>query len=385
MINKNKHINEEKFKSYLENRMTNKERNAFEKKLQKNPFEAEALEGFELGSAKNIQKDLKELKEKIHPQKQKNVKRYWAAAATFLLLVSTSLIWVQLNNQAPVRELTEAKPIENKSTTAEKQPKITEPNENKTLEDEGNNVVENLNPEPEKENISTQKAIVTNNDSEKIESADILTDEAEISETIFLETEPQTETLQEKNSSLRGVSSEIDSNFAVTVAGIEKQKNTETISTTNFAYKVNEISEIQAQNKSEAAEKLQEFQFVANENNQNQVQPSATAPREKSGNRIFAEDSKATPVLGIIEFENYIDSSAILSTNFKRNKATVKLIIEINELGETTRFQNLNKTDSLLFEHTKQIILNGPKWNPEIKNGVAISSEIELKIVFRKK
>ena len=33
----------------------------------------------------------------------------------------------------------------------------------------------------------------------------------------------------------------------------------------------------------------------------------------------------------------------------------------------------------------KQIIWNGSEWTPEIKEGTPLDSEVELKIVFRKK
>ncbi|MEN8118078.1 MAG: hypothetical protein ABFS16_13930, partial [Bacteroidota bacterium] len=60
------HISEEDFRRYLKNEMTENERNTFEKELQKNPFEAEALEGFEAVPSANIKNNLAELKEKIH-------------------------------------------------------------------------------------------------------------------------------------------------------------------------------------------------------------------------------------------------------------------------------------------------------------------------------
>jgi hypothetical protein len=47
-------------------------------------------------------------------------------------------------------------------------------------------------------------------------------------------------------------------------------------------------------------------------------------------------------------------------------------------------FANKNDADSFLFAKAKEIILNGPKWSPEIKNGKRLDSSVKLKIVFRK-
>ena len=99
MTSKNKHINEEGFLRYLNDQMNSAERNLFERELQKHPFEAEALEGFLNINTNQFQKDLNELKSKIHRKKRKNYYRYWAAAASFLLIVASGLIWFQLNEK----------------------------------------------------------------------------------------------------------------------------------------------------------------------------------------------------------------------------------------------------------------------------------------------
>ena len=107
MTKQKKHISEKDFQRYLADQMTDAERNAFERELQKYPFEAEALEGFQQISPEELSDDLQELKAKLFSEKRKIRYRFWAAAATLLLLVTTGILWFQLKNNNPVPVVTE--------------------------------------------------------------------------------------------------------------------------------------------------------------------------------------------------------------------------------------------------------------------------------------
>ena len=63
MSDKKKHrkTDAKDFRKYLGNRMSDEERNAFERELQKDPFAGEALEGLSSLGEEDLQKDLKEL------------------------------------------------------------------------------------------------------------------------------------------------------------------------------------------------------------------------------------------------------------------------------------------------------------------------------------
>ncbi len=121
MTKEKKHISEKDFLRYLENQMTEAERNAFERELQKHPFEAEALEGLQQISPEELPNDLREMKSKITRKKRTPRYRYWAAAATILLLISSSILWFQLKDKSPVPELTENKKITKEEPTVEQE------------------------------------------------------------------------------------------------------------------------------------------------------------------------------------------------------------------------------------------------------------------------
>ena len=114
------HINEENFRRYLEDKMTDSERNAFEKELQKDAFETEAMEGYETVSLEDLQHDLQEIKEKIQPEKRKLPYRYFAAAATVLLVITAGIILIQFSHQNPLPKVTEKLEFENRESQDER-------------------------------------------------------------------------------------------------------------------------------------------------------------------------------------------------------------------------------------------------------------------------
>ena len=96
MEKKNKYLTggSDDFLRYRKGSMTSKERNAFEKELQRDPFTGEALEGFELVNPDEALKDLSSLRDQI---KERTAKRsfavYYRVAASLAILVTISVIF----------------------------------------------------------------------------------------------------------------------------------------------------------------------------------------------------------------------------------------------------------------------------------------------------
>nr|NQU89404.1 hypothetical protein [Bacteroidota bacterium] len=112
MKTENKHISEEDFRRYLEDKMSTTERNAFERELERHPFEAEALEGFQHISSGDLQKDLLELRERIRPKKRNLKLRYWAAAASVLIITATGIIWFNFDKSLSPPRIAENSAVE---------------------------------------------------------------------------------------------------------------------------------------------------------------------------------------------------------------------------------------------------------------------------------
>ncbi|HKJ78745.1 MAG TPA: hypothetical protein VKA10_04395, partial [Prolixibacteraceae bacterium] len=128
MKNENPYINEANFRRYLNNQMSDAERNRFERELEKNPFEAEALLGYEKSPTNEFNKEIEELKKEIRGKKRSSVSRYWAAAATVLLLVTAGLFWTQLNNETPTPEVAKLENGNGKKAVTAKVDSVTDEN-----------------------------------------------------------------------------------------------------------------------------------------------------------------------------------------------------------------------------------------------------------------
>ncbi|MFZ5940758.1 MAG: carboxypeptidase-like regulatory domain-containing protein [Bacteroidota bacterium] len=109
MSDKKKHIDAgpENFQRYSGNRMTEKERNAFERMLEQDPFAAEAAEGFSRLSGDELAADLQELKERTGMRKSKS--RRWilysaAAAVISLLIISTFFLKLEVPREKSLSE-----------------------------------------------------------------------------------------------------------------------------------------------------------------------------------------------------------------------------------------------------------------------------------------
>lgn len=81
------------FHDYLENKLSGKDRNAFERRLEKDPFFADALEGFSTISGEEAEQDLERLGVRIDRRikRKRRIAWYSAAAAVASILIVTTI------------------------------------------------------------------------------------------------------------------------------------------------------------------------------------------------------------------------------------------------------------------------------------------------------
>jgi CarboxypepD_reg-like domain len=101
MSEKTKHINPFiRFLDYLSQKLKGKERNAFEKELEKDPFEKEALEGLSQLSAKEFSADMIELNARLHQRIYKKSRiPYYRVAAGIAAMIVVSVLFFTLTNR----------------------------------------------------------------------------------------------------------------------------------------------------------------------------------------------------------------------------------------------------------------------------------------------
>lgn len=99
--NKHKKASREEFLNYSADRMSNADRNAFEKKLQKDPFEEDAADGFSSYPGDNIEKDLSDLSFRIDKRINKKSFRiyYRVAASVAILTIISVVLYTRIENR----------------------------------------------------------------------------------------------------------------------------------------------------------------------------------------------------------------------------------------------------------------------------------------------
>lgn len=436
MTNKKQHICEEDFQRYLENKMTDAERNTFERELQKHSFEAEALEGMQEISAEELKSDLHKLKSKIKTGKRKTNYRYWAAAA-ILLLVSTGILWFQLKDKAPIHEITESKTIQKQEEKAAPFTKEIDENQADEIAVEPQEV-EPGKPaqveQPQKsETVSAAKSVSAKPKAEILARAPVQSKVAEVLNSKINTTNGLT--AKDSPMAIRGAS-RLKSSPAAPKAGFPKaaffpdtsdkiirgriisladslplpgttvfEKGTQhgvvTDVNGNFTLKLTGKSDsfitasfvgMQTKNFKPSPDSLNVIGLEPDQMGLDEVVVIGYGSKNQkqllTGNisRVTkVKDTKVKPVEGMGAFTKYLDESAILPRDYKRKREVVKLLVHFDETGEITEIENQNHADSVVFEAAKKMVKNGPQWNPEIKDGKTIESVIALRIVFRKK
>jgi hypothetical protein len=341
MTDKKLHISEADFNRYIENKMTGNERNAFEKELQKYTFEAEALEGILTVSPEKFENDLDELRLKIAPVKQNNRFRIMAAAATVLLLISAGVIWMQIKTQNQPVQTAETKTVETAKKNVEKFELLKkQPAPTKTEKDV--QMDKPAQPAPKRKDISGKQ---------------------------ILPPPPKKKTvnnLQQNNT--RKMFMVIDDNVENKIAAESQQ---------------------QKEDKLPEAKSVKSRKISAEKQTPPDVTGAAvTAPAPVAAvapHKVIVEDMEAHPFKGFKKYELYLDSTAILPEGYKKRKVKVKLKFVTDSAGNISDFKNINHADSVLFEKACELVKNGPRWVPETKNGKRVDSEVELRIIFRKR
>ena len=428
--NKN-HIDKELFRRYLSDEMTDAQRNAFEKELQKNSFEAEAMDGFENVSSAKFENDLNELSKKISSKKPKSRMPYFAAAATILLLITSGIIWMQLNRQQPIQKVSEVKidkaekeavkPVEQESAKTE----VTDDTAIKQAGEKQSEIKTKAEQAPAKEKkTEEEEKIITIEEQFAVDEAEI------ISKTIPVQAEEQAlakatpvkitsnksielaqtkptpfqrlNTAPAKENVIRGqILSDTDGLPLPGVTVIEKGTDNGTITDINGNFKMKLENDSNPVIASFIGMEPTKFQPKKDSDNiitlttddvaLSEVVVVGYGSQQKNsvaGSTIIVPDesitSDAEPVCGMNKYKAYLKEKAVLPSDYETDKVVVRLRFTIANSGEIQSFQNLNDADESFYEQAKMIVFNGPAWKPVNNNNSNIYSTINLRVVFKK-
>lgn len=347
MSKKSNHISEEEFRRYLKDQMTPAERHAFERQMQKDPFGAEAMEGFQEISTQNYEEDIKELKSRISKNKPKKFLVYWIAAASLLFLAATGILWYQLETGTTEKQIAEK--TQNQKT---QDPALSAPEQAERIATEKKELVKK--PEPA-ESVGQMKSPAKPEKSDQGVSSEkqpaALPDKKSQPESVS----EQKYTSAEHDAVIEQGEPEITEKILTEPEIIQRENPSAKTTESHFRSKLNVIAE--------------EQQGVPN----------------RSTQAINAPNLEAQPLKGWETFAQYLDTAAILPAGYSKAKEEISVLAEIDDLGAFVNFYNLSQSPDALFEQAKEILQTGPSWRPAMKNGIPVFSQKEITIVFHKR
>lgn len=352
MSGKQTYQQEEQIRRYLQDQMTEAERYAFEREMQRDPFLAEAVEGFSGIDPDLVSADLTNLKAKVEKPK-KNRRLIWYAAASVLLVVASSLVlfhWQE--NLIPVVSENiiqkEAKPmeivIEGKTNYTPPLPTVV-PKEKKET-----NVVtisnEMVVAEDEMESVSVTSLAAT-------DSAAPPLSEYTVNQIIAKETIQLTDSTAKT--------------FNPQVAEIAAPKTTNKDAERLFLKEKAELNEV----------------VVVGYGTQRKSSMTGSVSSVKTKQMV---DRKASPVGGWKAFDEYLKAELSAPKIGKPAKKTIiRLTFVITESGDKVAFRNQKGDDETYTKEAIRIINDGPAWIPEVSGKTPQRSEVKLKLVFEPK
>jgi len=326
--NKSKNDHLPDFLRYKQNKMTDRERNAFERRLQKDPFGEEASEGFEGIDPELAAKDVSELRKRVNRRTSENRRVIWyRIAASVAVLTILSAIFI-ITDKRKVPEQLAYSPAEQQKEEIQilKEEPVTEKYEYAAFP------VEEKQPTaviPEK---STRAPLIKaeNEKQEAIITANV----AKPDQAVASEKAIPAKTAITRKPSGTGMETRTDS------AAVAQDE------IVVVGYGVRGAGD-------EAEEAVNEY----------------TPPR---------------PVNGRADFDKYIrDNIRRPDTTTAGQRVVVVLNFSVNPDGKIDSIKVVRSPGKIFSDEAIRLLKDGPEWKPAEENGTTVSDEVRIRIVFK--
>lgn len=394
------------FLRYRGNKMTDKERNDFERRLQKDTFAGEAAEGFEEVSPDLAETDLTDLQKQLKKRTSRKHRLLWyRIAASVAILMILSSIFIVIEKRKPSDQLAYSP-----ASSPSKEIPVARKEEKSSGPVVPGAPVAAVPGKTEKSLIETQKAEIGEEKKEELKKEAISADEqaavkeakaeqpdAAMAKARSLALKPDLINRTRGSSSLikgRIISSEDNKPIpgaSVTIKGTSE--TTVTDSGGNFALGAEE-----ARNKLLVAGfvgmESKEFKAVEDTSLEIKLQPSVSAldeivvvgygakAAEKEGDA--AGYTPPRPVKGRADFDNYIhDNLRRPDTATSGQRVVVVLNFTVETNGKIDSLKVIRSPGKIFSDEAIRLIREGPAWKAAEQNGKAISDEVRIRIVFK--
>ncbi len=435
----NRHITPLKtFFNYLKNRLSNQERNTFERKMMQDAFEQEAYEGFMQYDEETINADLHQIKQRLF-QRKKDRFLYLKIAASILVVVSISVLLFQLKfeDQRLISDSrTKETPVEEKAVEAPVPEEEEEPTEILEMEEapvikqkpsaikksikteakvevkpEVKSAVADEVPAPIVEEVAEEPMQIAQNNKTETELEEVevvgygvqkkrdVTGAVSTIATEDIKTNKERSAskrrrlaktqLVEKPSLIKGVVVDETGNPLPGVNVIIKGTDESTITDLDGNYELANVD----------STAIIEYAFIGYETQEAkageaggevQLEPSLMAMDEVVvvgyGTVSKEQESsytQAKPQGGFSEYKKYIAEHLIHpdSTADKKQVVTLKLTIEAS--GNISDFDVVKSPGEAYTQEAIRVIKSAPQWIPAQRNGSNEQSTVRIRVVFQ--
>ncbi|MCU0461757.1 MAG: energy transducer TonB [Bacteroidales bacterium] len=326
------------FHRYIKGEMTDRERNAFERELQRDPFAADAAEGFSEISAENAESDLTVLERQLKSRTSKRQRFVYyriAASVAVLMIISSIFIIVQRNRDIAKEEsglIAKQVPMEIIQPQAITRPEVQKDEKVVITESRSEKAVKAL------EAVEAVKAVEGTKTIEAVIADEI---PSEISE------KKEEPVIVAENKALADDAEKVYP--AAPVAGV--------------AYGV----EKKAVRKPEETD-LDEVVVIG-----------YGQPKEE-----VTGFSPALPAGGKRDFDKYVEENIrVPETLNEGEKAVVVVNFIVKTTGAIDSLKVIRSPGDEFSAEAKRLVIEGPQWSPATSDGKKVDDEVKLRIVFK--
>ncbi len=329
------------FLRYNNGKMTDREKNAFERRLQKDPFAADAAEGFSEISAENAGSDLAGLERELKSRTSKRQRFVYyriAASVAVLMIISSVFIIVQKNMDSAKEEsgyIAKQVPVEIIRPQAIIQPEVQKDDKVEITERRSRNDIKAVEAVKAAEGTGAVAGIKTTDP--------VLADEIPI---VVSEKKEEPEIVAENKA---------DAAVA--------EKTYPAAPSTFVAYGVNKKAVSEAEEIS-----LDEVVLIG----------YGEAKVEETG------FSPAMPAGGKNDFNKYVEENIRIPETLKAGeKAIVIVNFTVRITGVIDSLKVIRSPGDEFSAEAKRLIIEGPQWSPAKSDGERIDDEVRIRIVFK--
>jgi hypothetical protein len=411
---KNRKTDLNDFLRYTSKEMTGRERNAFERELQKDPFSEDAAEGLSGLSPGEALKDVTSLNKKLQSgvtRRQRFVYYRIAASVAVLMLFSSVFFFINrsknaaenieiaLNTPAPL-EITESKAISEPVNAASET--VAADKSEPSYKDKASEIADETGLAAGQKNaenfISARKADI-------MAVSNPVTDDIYLAEEKEIAMAPAAAMARSETLPViikgRVISSE-DNQPVPGASVIVKGTSNGVLTDNNGNFNITIADKAdQALQASYIGMETKEFKAEADTQLQVKLEPSLHAFNEvvvvaygESGSKKAGAAEKAVsddmgysapePVGGQYEFDSYIEKNIRKPVTQPEGERVVVIInFTVKSNGTIENIKTIRSPDEEYSAEAARLLREGPSWKPAMQNGEKIDDEVRVRIVFK--